>query len=300
MTIGSLILATLGILLGATGTYLLLPHRFGRTKTRAVYTTGGIVAGLGLLGFLMLLTPPAYDAEQPLADLVAGSFFYLFSAGALGTAVMTVTSRNPVYSALWFTGVVVSTAGLYLLIDAQFLAAGTVIVYAGAIIVTFLFVIMLAQAEGRAVYDRSARTPGRAVFTSFVLLWSLAYCLAGVAGTPRVEPGADGVVVPGEDRLRRGRELSEFIHGSGEGRDVPIALARSLRPTSSLFVDGDPTRLKPNVAGLGESLYADHLLAVELAGAVLFAALIAAVLIANPRPMGAAAAAKAPAPPADA
>ena len=43
---------------------------------------------------------------------------------------------------------------------AQFLAAGTVIVYAGAIVVTFLFVIMLAQMEGKAAYDRAARSPG--------------------------------------------------------------------------------------------------------------------------------------------
>ena len=43
----------------------------------------------------------------------------------------------------------------------RFLAAGTVIVYAGAIIVTFLFVIMLAQMEGKALYDRASRAPGK-------------------------------------------------------------------------------------------------------------------------------------------
>jgi len=279
MTTGSFILATISILLGATGTYLLLPHRFGAAKTRTIYTLGAVFSTLGLLGFLALLTPPALS---PLADLVAGSFFYVFAAGAIGAGVMTVTSRNPVYSALWFTGVVISTAGLYLLVDAQFLAAGTIIVYAGAIIVTFLFVIMLAQAEGRAVYDRAARTPGRAVFTSFLLLWSLAFCLATVTGSHR-----DGFTVadaPAEDRLRRGRELGEFRSGAQD--DVRIALDRTLRPTSSLFVDGDPSRPKPNVAGLGEALYADHMIAVEMAGAVLFAALITAVLIANPKRPG--------------
>ena len=74
--------------------------------------------------------------------------------------LLTVTSRNPVYSALWFASVVLSTSGLFLLADAPFLAAGTIIVYAGAIIVTFLFVIMLAQMEGKADYDRAARSPG--------------------------------------------------------------------------------------------------------------------------------------------
>ena len=282
MTNGSFILATLGVLFGATGTYLLLPHRRGEAKTRTMYILGSIFGGLGLLGFLLLLTPPALS---PLADLIAGSFFYIFAAGAIGTAVMTVTSRNPVYSALWFAGVVISTAGLFLLVDAQFLAAGTIIVYAGAIIVTFLFVIMLAQMEGKAVYDRAARSPGRAVFTSFLLLWSLAYCLAAVPGSYR--PEAAGPNASAEDRLLRGRELADLYRGRAQTESKTI-LERTLRPTSSMFVDGDVAKRKPNVAGLGEALYADHLVTVELAGAILFAALIAAVLIANPKPQGAA------------
>ena len=66
---------------------------------------------------------------------------------------------------------------MFLLAGAQFLAAGTVIVYAGAIIVTFLFVIMLAQMEGKALYDRAARAPGSATFTCFLLFWCLLYIL---------------------------------------------------------------------------------------------------------------------------
>lgn len=281
MTDASFILATLGVLLGATGTYLLLPHRRGEAKARTLYLLGGTFAALGLLGFLLLLTPPALS---PLADLIAGSFFYLFAAGALGCGVMTVTSRNPVYSALWFAGVVISTAGLFLLIDAQFLAAGTIIVYAGAIIVTFLFVIMLAQMEGKAVYDRAARSPGRAVFTCFLLLWSLAYSLAALPGVNR--GGATGPGTLAEDRLRRGRDVGADFFPNAPGAVPRVVLDKALRPTSSLFVDGDPSKPKPNVAGLGESLFTDHLLTVELAGSILFAALIAAVLIANPRPIG--------------
>lgn len=277
---GSLLLATLGVLFGAAGTYLLLPHRLGEAKSRTIYIVGGVLAALGLLGFLAVLTPPALS---PLSELIAGSFFYLFAAGAVGCALMTVTSRNPIYSALWFAGVIVSTAGLFLLIDAQFLAAGTVIVYAGAIIVTFLFVIMLAQMEGRAVYDRSARSPGTAVFTAFLLLWSLSYALAALPGS--VRPEASGPTALPEDRLRRGREISELYSNAGR-IEADEVLTRTLRPTSSLFIDGDPSRPKANVAGLGESLYADHLLTVELAGSILFAALIAAVLIANPKPQG--------------
>ena len=152
MSTGQVILATLVILLGAGGSYLLLPHRHGTTRSRNVHACGAVLASLALLGFLTFFSPPS--------PFLAGLFFYLFSIGAIVGGLLTVTSRNPIYSALWFASVVLSTAGLFLLAGAQFLAAGTVIVYAGAIIVTFLFVIMLAQMEGKALYDRAARAPG--------------------------------------------------------------------------------------------------------------------------------------------
>ena len=66
----------------------------------------------------------------------------------------TVTFRNPVYCAIWFGLSLLGTAGLFLFHGAQFLAVATVVVYAGAILVTFLFVLMLAQPEGQASYDR--------------------------------------------------------------------------------------------------------------------------------------------------
>ena len=149
MSTGQVILATMVVLLGAGGSYLLLPHRHGMTKTRTAHAAGAVLASLGLLGFLTFWSPPG--------PFLSGLFFYVFSIAAVAGGLMTVTSRNPIYSALWFASVVLATAGLFVLAGGQFLAAGTVIVYAGAIIVTFLFVIMLAQMEGKAVYDRSAR-----------------------------------------------------------------------------------------------------------------------------------------------
>ncbi len=149
MTTGDLVLAALVVLLGATGTYFLLPHKHGATRPRRLHAAGAVCASLGLLLFLSFWKPPG----EPLAAM----FFYVFGAGAIAGAVLTITSRNPIYSALWFAMVVIATAGLFLLAGALFLAAGTIIVYAGAIIVTFLFVIMLAQMEGKAPYDRAAQ-----------------------------------------------------------------------------------------------------------------------------------------------
>ncbi len=267
-----LIAATLVVLLGAAGSYLLLPHRHGAARSRNVHAAGAVLASLGLLGLLTYFSAPS--------PFLAGVFFYLFTIGALVGGLLTVTSRNPIYSALWFASVVLSTAGLFLLAGAQFLAAGSVIVYAGAIIVTFLFVIMLAQMEGKAVYDRAARAPASATLTCFLLFWSLLYVLGPLHSRPAAEAVEGDPQRAAEKALVRGGWIAESFQLKEE-HPAGRALAQALRPTSWLH-DAAGTE-KPGVAGLGESLYADHLVTVELAGCLLFVALIAAITIAGPK-----------------
>lgn len=69
--------------------------------------------------------------------------FYLLSVVALGSALLVITSKNPVYSVLFLIVTFFSISGHYLLLNAQFLAVVNIIVYAGAIIVLFLYVLML-------------------------------------------------------------------------------------------------------------------------------------------------------------
>lgn len=69
--------------------------------------------------------------------------FVLFGAGALAGAIMMVASRNPVYSALGLIGTMFSIAVLYVVNGAHFVAAVQIVVYAGAVMTLFLFVIML-------------------------------------------------------------------------------------------------------------------------------------------------------------
>lgn len=260
-----LTLAFFVVVLGAIGTYLLLPHRFGSSQPKRMLAVGGGAIGLALLLFATFWSPPG--------PLLSGLFFYVFSLTALAAAVLTITSRSPIYSALWFAAVVLSTSGLFLLEGAQFLAVGTVIVYAGAIIVTFLFVIMLAQMEGHALYDRSARSPFLGTVTCFVLFWALLYSLFTVRPTVSVTPHGDEIESAG---IVRTSDLAQADAG------VKAVLERAVRPTAKLYAaDG---RFKPHVAGLGETLYTDHLVTVELAGALLFVALIGALSIAPPKP----------------
>ena len=69
--------------------------------------------------------------------------FWFLSVVALFSALMVISSRNPVYSVLWLIITFFSISGHYILLNAQFLAIVNIIVYAGAIMVLFLFVIML-------------------------------------------------------------------------------------------------------------------------------------------------------------
>jgi NADH-quinone oxidoreductase subunit J len=69
--------------------------------------------------------------------------FWLFAVSSIVSAAICITRKSPVASALWLVGTMFSLAAIFLLLDAQFIAAIQILVYAGAIMVLFLFVIML-------------------------------------------------------------------------------------------------------------------------------------------------------------
>ena len=167
----------LPLLAGAAAIYLLLP------RPRAFPALWGAllgVAALVLAGFLVV----GFDALTPESFL-----FYVFSACAIGFGAMLVTQRNPARAALSFALVVLSTCGLFLLLAAPFLMAATIIIYAGAIIVTFLFVLMLAQQEGPSDADARSREPLLATVVGFVLLGALLYVLQMQWGRENNEEG---------------------------------------------------------------------------------------------------------------
>jgi len=74
---------------------------------------------------------------------VTDTVFWIFGVIAMGSALLCITRKNPVASALWLVVTLFALAALFVLLDAQFIAVLQVLVYAGAIMVLFLFVIML-------------------------------------------------------------------------------------------------------------------------------------------------------------
>jgi NADH-quinone oxidoreductase subunit J len=79
--------------------------------------------------------------------------FYLFSLLAIASALLFVTRKNPVPAALWLVNVMFALAGLYVMLDAPFVGAIQVLVYAGAIMVVFVFVVMLLNLGRDGITD---------------------------------------------------------------------------------------------------------------------------------------------------
>lgn len=84
-------------------------------------------------------------------------YFYVFAALALAGALVTVLAKNPIRSAMGLMGMILSIAGLYIALSAPFLAAVQLIVYAGAVVVLFIFVIMLLGPDATSVPDGRGR-----------------------------------------------------------------------------------------------------------------------------------------------
>ncbi len=130
-----------GMMLGAASLWLLFSGR-----SHALRVMGKVLGGISLMMLAATL--------MMVGDWSSQIVFCFVAAVTVVGAGAAVTARSPVYTAIWFAVSLLGTAGLFLFQGAQFLGVATVVVYAGAIVVTFLFVLMLAQPEGHAPYDR--------------------------------------------------------------------------------------------------------------------------------------------------
>jgi NADH-quinone oxidoreductase subunit J len=100
-------------------------------------------------------------------------FFYLFSTLTLAAALLVVTNRNAVTSAMFLIVTFLGMASLFVLLEAYFLAVIQVLVYAGAVVVLFLFIIMLLDVQGTTLRPR--------VFTFVASTIAFALLLVGLA-----------------------------------------------------------------------------------------------------------------------
>lgn len=268
----------LPMVLGALAIGLLMPR--GVHRSRLVASLVGLVA-LGMIGGTIL---------QPSGALVQDSLFVLFSGTAVVAATLMITNRTPAYSALWFAVVTLCVCGLFLLQSAPFLASATVIVYAGAIIVTFLFVLMLAQQAGTTNYDQNARQPGIIAFTGFVLLGALLFVLTPPNASSDKSANADEpktgfVSLAPQQAASLNESMPEDVSRAGSMPSLTTTPSVQEAPPPQSTSSSTPKTFG-TMRGLGRSLFGDYLFAVELAGTLLLVASIGAIVIAPKRSTG--------------
>jgi NADH-quinone oxidoreductase subunit J len=120
--------------------------------------------------------------------------FYVFAAITVGAAVMVITRRNPVHAVLYMVLAFVASAGLWLLLEAEFLAIVLVLVYVGAVMVLFLFVVMMLDVEVAALKAQFIRYLPVGLLIAAVMLMEIALVVGpahfGLAHFP--QPAAHG------------------------------------------------------------------------------------------------------------
>lgn len=264
------ILLFVASVLGAVALVLLMP-RPGRSlrplgALLAVTALGGAWLGVALGSDLLRQL-----AEDRLGlPSIAFAYYYVFSFIAIASAVRVITHSRPVYSALWFIMVVLASAGLLLVLSAEFMAFAMVIIYGGAILVTYMFVIMLASQnepqheDDLPEYDRFAREPMWACAAGFLLL----AVLLSVYYTPNAVAANPDAAMPTDTDLIASHLADRALKPDGSNAELASS------PSAS------PDRVS-NVERVGIDLFESHPLAIELAGVILLVSLIGAVVIAK-------------------
>ncbi len=279
--INPFILYGLCVLRGA-GVCLALP-RGGRTPQ----VIGALLAALiGGAALLFLGVKAGHDHPN--------YYFYVFSLIGLGAGLRVITHPRPVYAALYFILTVIASAGLFLILSAEFMAFALIIVYAGAILITYLFVIMLAtqapeegEIEVLADYDVNAREPLAATVVGFLLLALLTSMIfKGIGNLPG--PGnALGKDVAANMPLKAERALrSAGLIKAGETVSM-INLEEGFIQIQDL--DGQFQKIErrdwpkslesTNIEHVGFNLLRDHPGTIEIAGVILLMAMLGAVVL---------------------
>jgi NADH-quinone oxidoreductase subunit J len=179
------------------------------------------------------------------------AIFYVFAALAVVSATLCILQRNPVSAALWLVSTMFSLAAIYVLLDAQFIAAIQVLVYAGAVMVLFLFVIMLLN---------------------------LGHASSDIRGPSSV---AAAVVIVG----LLGIELVALWQYTPRRLASEISQAPAFADPATMFAAGQiaqqETAARGVVGGIAAPLFQIYLVPFEITSILLLAAIVGAVVLAK-------------------
>lgn len=280
-------------------TWLALPSK----KERAIRAIGGVIlaaVGLVLAGLLVRWT-----SESELGGM--SLYFWLFSAVALFASVRVITHNKPVYSALYFVLTVFATGGLFVLLWAEFIAAALVLIYAGAILITYVFVIMLASeastggvgsaAERISDHDANSRDPFLAALTGFAVTGLLIFVLFDKATALDRRDAANKLYADGhvewKESLWHSGQQDNIFTARSEKTVASVDEARSLQATGTTdsLEKASPVKDKaveklPDLGSaqeLGRELLDHQALNIQLAAIILTVAMVGAITLARRR-----------------
>ncbi len=142
---------------------------------------------------------------------VADFAFYLFAIVTVASGFMVVVSKNPVHSVLWLIAAFLSSAGLFVLLGAEFVAMLLVIVYVGAVAVLFLFVVMMLDVDFAELRGELAKFVPLAGLIGVILLVELALVF-GVWTASESAMDLRDAVAPAVSEAHNTRALGQLIY----------------------------------------------------------------------------------------
>ncbi len=138
-------------------------------------------------------------------------FFYSFALLTLGGAVLTITRKSAVHSAIWLIVSLLGVAGLFLLQHAEFLFAVQIVLYIGGIMVLFLFVIMLVNLDEAAKHSQFNHQGWLALACAAVVGAEILFVLAKGAGTFPLPAHAPAGAVQGNTEAIAQMLFSDYL-----------------------------------------------------------------------------------------
>ncbi len=262
---------------------------------------------LGLAGIAWILVIVVRSIPTPTSELGPLGAMILCAFISVASAVRVITHHRPVFCALYFVLVVVSGAAIYVLLSAEFVAFSLVIVYAGAILITYLFVLMLAQQSPADIgsadaidYDRIAREPAGAVIAGFVLIAVLGGSIFSV-GESKAESTIDQSLAVRQgwrdlsmmpklllEQARRTDPAVTAVVARADGQMIAVQSDHSaivsvvrVNQTSPTDLTLAPSLLPDNTSRVGMALVTRFPVSLELAGIILLMAMLGAVVLAR-------------------
>ncbi|MGE4371782.1 MAG: NADH-quinone oxidoreductase subunit J [Xanthobacter sp.] len=142
---------------------------------------------------------------------VAAAFFYLFAFVLVASAVMVISSRNPVQSVLFLILAFVNAAGLFILIGAEFIGLILVVVYVGAVAVLFLFVVMMLDVDFVELRQGFLQYLPIGVLVGVIFLAELVLVVGAWATGPTVS-GMVATATPGDGTLNNVQAIGRVLY----------------------------------------------------------------------------------------